>query len=150
MSEDLTNQGTLEMQKLIGFLLTNGYKFEGLEEANYYENGHAYSEPTATMCSFKSKSFFDAYTNITGNSVNDSDIKIKIIYNNDFDNLQKEDTYYDKEKTGDDDDGNPEYEYTKKTNLKASKKFINRLIKGESETRGESQTKGGTRRRRRK
>jgi hypothetical protein len=147
MSEDLTNAGTLEMQDLIGFLVKNGYNFEGVEEANYLENGRRYTSKGYTISSFQ-KSPIEAFTNIPGNDVNDSRIKIKIIYDNNFDNLQKEDTYYDKKRIGDEDDDEdddePEYEYEQKTNLSASKKFIKRLIKGKTLSRG------GTTRRRRK
>ena len=110
------NNGTQELKKLIDFLLENGYKYNFVEDAIYLENGKTYIAKSDSIATFE-KFPIKAFNNKLNNYINDSSIRIKIIYDNDFDH-QNAEKYYEK----------IENEYEPKFNQEAANNFITELI----------------------
>ena len=74
----------IEIKRLLNFLLTNGYKFEGTREAI---DGR-YISPDDAIASFSKKI---SYTDTDGNWINDSGIKVSIQFEKraDYTNFEK-------------------------------------------------------------
>ena len=80
----------IEIKRLLNFLLTNGYEFEGTREA--IDGGYIY--PDDAIAGFSKKI---SYTDTDGNWINDSGIKVSIQF-------EKRADYKNFEKNEDDDD----------------------------------------------
>ena len=115
------NFGTLEFKKLIDFLLENGYTYSFVEDAIYLENNRTYIAEGDSMVTFE-KFPIKAFNNKLDNYRNDGSIKIKIIYDNDFDH-QNAEKYYEKIENED-----KEIDYETKFNQEAADDFISELI----------------------
>ena len=74
----------IEIKRLLNFLLTNGYEFEGTREA--IDGRYIY--PDDAIASFSKKI---SYTDTDGNWINDSDIKVSIQFEKraDYENFEK-------------------------------------------------------------
>jgi hypothetical protein len=74
----------IEIKRLLNYLLTNGYEFEGTREAI---DGR-YNYPHDAIASFSKKI---SYTDTDGNWINDSDIKVSIQFEKraDYTNFKK-------------------------------------------------------------
>ena len=125
------NSGTIEMKKLIEFLIKNEYKLEGVRNSDYYENGRRFVNNSESIVKFSKFPIDPPYTNKIGNYKNDSSISININYENDFDQENGE-KYFKENKLGD------EIEYTPKINNEAASSFIKKIV--------DSNTIGGKRR----
>lgn len=110
------NSGTLELKKIIDFLLENGYTYNFVEDAIYLENNTTYIAESDSIVTFE-KFPIKAFNNKLNNYRNDTRIKIKIIYDNDFDH-QNAEKYYEK----------IEDEYELKFNKEAANDFMIELI----------------------
>jgi hypothetical protein len=74
----------IEIKRLLNYLLTNDYEFNGTREAN----DGMYDYPDDAIASFSKKL---SYTDTDGNLINDSDIKVSIQFEKraDYENIKK-------------------------------------------------------------